>query len=605
MTTIHAKKQYSFIGKLRFKGSDDDRVTAFRMSSLLGPLPLPLTQGQPTAALKPNNYDFREASHVADVLQEMYEMRAQKLFTDVTLCVENRDFHCHRNVLAATSRYFLSMFSADLRERREDKITIQNVKAESMSLILEFAYTSRVTITEQNVQSLLEASDLFQIIPIRDACADFLERQLDTHNCLGIYFFADRHSCTDLCERAWHFALENFPQVCKHNEILLLQKDYLLKYLSCDELHIEREEAVFETMVRWISHNPTKREQFLPDLLEQLRINLLSSKFLLEVILQNTYVMKSDVFDKFMAATKKYRTLKSDLITPTKTSARLQSNVVIVGGVGIGNSKIADVTCYEPALQKWSTQTKLPKNSDSAYSVTSLGNDIYVTGLQGKVSMYSIKRNKWFESAPMNQPRHRHASTSLNGYVYVAGGYDGASRLTSVERFDPKNNKWEEVKPLLEAVSSPAIVTCCGKVYVLGGSVSNEATTDKVQCYDPRTDMWTYVVSMPHNLSCISAVVLKGLIYVVGCVSTIVHCYNPDSDSWRQIESMHHKRASCAATVCNGKLYVTGGESQPNSPIDSMECYDPTTDCWTILPSLPYPVKLQGCVTISKRTTSL
>ncbi|XP_077988753.1 kelch-like protein 24 [Glandiceps talaboti] len=575
------------------------------MSSLLGPLPLPVSPGQPTSALRPNNFDFHQPVHSSDVLEELYEMRSNNLFTDVTLHIENTDFECHRNILAATSSYFMSMFSTDLKEKRENVITIKNIKAQSMSLILQYAYTSRIQITEQNVQALLEAADLFQIIPIRDACADFLESQIDVHNCLGIYCFADRHSCTKLSDEAWQFALEYFPEVCKHNEILLLPKDDVLDYLSCDELHIEKEETVFETMIRWVSHDSMKREKYLSELLEQLRINLLSSTFLLEVILQNSYVVKSDVFDKFMKATKKYRTLKSDLITPQSQRARLQSTVVIVGGVGVANGKIADVNCYDPTNQMWSTLTKLPKHSDSAYSVTSLGNDIYVTGLQGKVSMYSIKRDKWFESAPMNQPRHRHASTSLDGYVYVVGGYDGSARLTSVERFDPKNNKWEEVKPLLDAVSSPAIVTCGGNVYVLGGSVSNEVATEKVQCYNPTTDTWKLVASMPHALSCISAVVLKGFIYVVGCLSTIVHCYNPDTDSWRQVECMNYKRASCAATVCNGKLYVTGGENQPNSPIDSMECYDPVSDSWTVLPKLLYPVKLQGSVTVSRKTTSL
>nr|XP_006812423.1 PREDICTED: kelch-like protein 24-like [Saccoglossus kowalevskii] len=573
------------------------------MNSLLGPLPL--MPGEPTTALKPNIYEFTEESHRVSAFRELQQMRERQLFTDVILRVDNVEFYCHRNVLAATSSYFMSMFSSDLKEKTENHITIQDIKSESMNLILGYAYTSKVVITEQNVQSLLEAANLFQIIPVRDACAEFLEKQLDMHNCLGIHHFADRYSCQELCEKAWHFSLENFPEVCGHSEIQLLQKDEILEYLSCDELHIEKEDSVFETMIRWVQYDPKNRLKHLPELLEQLRINLLSSRYLLEVILRNEYVTTSEVFDKFMAVTKKYRSKKTNLITPPRMRARLQSNIVIVGGVGIGNSKVMEVYSYEPAQQTWSLLTKLPKHSDSVYSVTSLGNDIYVTGLQGKVSMYSIKRNKWFESAPMNQPRHRHASTSLDGYVYVVGGYDGASRLSSTERFDPKNNNWEQVKSLLEAVSSPGIVTCDGKIYVLGGVTSNDIATDKVQCYDPKTDNWTLVAPMPHCLACISVEVLRGCIYVVGCVSKIVHCYNPETDSWRQVECMNSQRASCAATVCNGKLYVTGGESQPNSPVDTMECYDPVTNVWTVLPTLPYSVKLQGCVTVSKKTTSL
>lgn len=158
-----------------------------------------------------------------------------------------------------------------------------------------------------------------------------------------------------------------------------------------------------------------------------------------------------------------------------------------------------------------------------------------------------------------------------------------------------------QVSPLPEAVSSPAAAEHDGKLYVIGGALSNEQATDKVHCYNPDTNTWTRRASMPHALSGISAVVLHEYIYVVGCLSPIVYRYCPATDKWGQMESMGSTRALCSATVCCDKIYVTGGENQPNNPIDSAECYDPVTNRWTPCYSVPYPVKLHGCVTISKR----
>ena len=31
----------------------------------------------------------------------------------------------------------------------------------------------------------------------------------------------------------------------------------------------------------------------------------------------------------------------------------------------------------------------------------------------------------------------------LDGYVYAVGGWDGRSRLDSIERYDPNTNTWQ------------------------------------------------------------------------------------------------------------------------------------------------------------------
>ena len=46
----------------------------------------------------------------------------------------------------------------------------------------------------------------------------------------------------------------------------------------------------------------------------------------------------------------------------------------------------------------------------------------------------------------------------LDGYVYAVGGWEGSSRLDSVERYDPDTNVWTPVASLKMAVTSPAVV---------------------------------------------------------------------------------------------------------------------------------------------------
>ena len=51
----------------------------------------------------------------------------------------------------------------------------------------------------------------------------------------------------------------------------------------------------------------------------------------------------------------------------------------------------------------------------------------------------------------------------LDGYVYAVGGWEGSSRLDSVEKYDPETNVWTPVASLKMAVTSPAVVAHEGR----------------------------------------------------------------------------------------------------------------------------------------------
>ena len=87
-------------------------------------------------------------------------------------------------------------------------------------LLVDYAYTSEVLITRTNVQSLLSAANLLEVLPVRDACCRFMERNMDEANSLGIHCFAELHACTDLALKAKKFTLRYFPDVCQQEEFL-------------------------------------------------------------------------------------------------------------------------------------------------------------------------------------------------------------------------------------------------------------------------------------------------------------------------------------------------------------------------------------------------
>ena len=68
-------------------------------------------------AIFQNDFD---KPYCKEILQNLNSLRQESSLCDVTLVVEGREFRAHRNVLAASSPYFRTMFTSDVREKTEN-----------------------------------------------------------------------------------------------------------------------------------------------------------------------------------------------------------------------------------------------------------------------------------------------------------------------------------------------------------------------------------------------------------------------------------------------------------------------------------------------------
>ena len=158
-------------------------------------------------------------------------------------------------------------FLGELAESRQPEVIIRDIDETAMDLLIEFCYSSCIVVEESNVQTLLPAACLLQLVEIQDICCEFLKRQLDPTNCLGIRAFADTHSCRELLKIADKFTQNNFQDVMESEEFLLLPFDQLIDIISSDELNVRSEEQVFNAVMSWLKYNVSDRRQYLSKVL--------------------------------------------------------------------------------------------------------------------------------------------------------------------------------------------------------------------------------------------------------------------------------------------------------------------------------------------------
>lgn len=107
------------------------------------------------------------------------------------------------------------MFSTDLMESRQERVAINGVEPQMIGMLVSYAYTAEVVISKANVQALLAAANLLDVMAVREACCRFMERQMDEINCVGIHCFAEAHSCKELERRSMEYIQQHFSTVCK------------------------------------------------------------------------------------------------------------------------------------------------------------------------------------------------------------------------------------------------------------------------------------------------------------------------------------------------------------------------------------------------------
>ncbi|KPP73408.1 zinc finger and BTB domain-containing protein 7C-like [Scleropages formosus] len=114
-------------------------------------------------------------NHSSDVLCSLNEQRRDGLLCDVVLVVRDQEYRTHRSVLAACSQYFKKLFTAGTDCDRHSVYEIDFVAPESLTAILEFAYTSTLTITTSNVREILNAAQMLEIPCIIRVCLEIMD----------------------------------------------------------------------------------------------------------------------------------------------------------------------------------------------------------------------------------------------------------------------------------------------------------------------------------------------------------------------------------------------------------------------------------------------
>jgi len=294
---------------------------------------------------------------------------------------------------------------------------------------------------------------------------------------------------------------------------------------------------------------------------------------------------------------------------------------------------LATTALAQMPTSPWKKGAPFPEPDEELYGVAANGK-LYVIGgwgdgkARGVNYEYDPATDKWTKKQPMPRPAHHAALAAVNGKIYAFGGFVAPATtavplgaawepIDNAYEFNPATDSWKPLPPLPGKRGSAIAAEVGGKIYVIGGATTMEGAREPFftafgparvlatnDVYDPATNKWESRNPMSVARNHAFSGVVNGKIYVIGgrtgqgfilsaTNTNVVEEYDPVSNMWSiPKERMPTARSGGASGTDGRRIYVAGGEVTTTALVGAyraVEAYDPATNSWTSLPSMPMP----------------
>lgn len=512
-------------------------------------------------------------NYCSNLMKQMECFRKEGVLCDAVIVVDDRDLPVHKNVLSAISPFFKNIFSRLTTEPDDNRITLRNLTGQIMDDILHFSYTGEVCIHDGNVRQLVATANFLQLQSLKDMAIAYLEQKLSPASAVEILLLADKHNCGTLVQSAEKIISDNFVIVSKTDGFKKLTFEMMHQLVQSEDIRVMKEEEVFEAVMLWVKSDYGDRidkEKQLPDLLQEIRLPLMSPSFLAEVVEKEQLIRNNKLCYEIITEGKNYhlpnadRSLVDSKLTRPRKFMGVVWSVLCVGG--------------------W--QEDKPTKDVFAYLTSSF---------------------KWFPLTPLPKARYSHSVVSCDGFVYVLGGRDESTQLlSSVFRFDPSGNKWQAVASLPYQVAGLGVCVFGGQIYVVGG-LASVGSIDIVLRYSARNNVWQRVANLNCPRGATSIVCDEKFMYALGGMRksgsglnasweylNTVEVFQRESNTWTYGLEMLSKRAHASAVYMNQKIYLVGGQGELLGISKGMDVYNTITREWSSTPYLGIPRSMSG-----------
>ncbi|XP_078359893.1 kelch-like protein 23 [Oculina patagonica] len=489
------------------------------------------------------------------LLSKLLTFQGEGLFCDLTLTTgSGMVIPVHKNILAAVSCYFKGLVRSEMKEVYESNVDFAVIDEAIIEELLNFIYSGEISITFDNVRSLLQASDYLLIEHLKRRIIEFIRDSSVLSNFWHIYSLVRNFDCLhEIYQEMVNLVCNHFWSIALTNEFLEITDQDVRWFLSNDDI-VASEAQMLESLIRWYKHSPQDRKESFKRLLNLIHMGSIPDLYLKK--------LTADENVNELLSFSGYK-LKEDVSEEDVYKSAYFHNIVLFGLTHrLHYTHSYNLCFWLPFAGPWSLIARIPHNK----SMLAYGTPLIYTN------------SGLYVQVPWNNPKlafHRNPLTARHFFP------------------NPGVAPTSDIEPSVPMTFDCAAVTMGRYIYLIGGmSMQEVAEVKTVQRYDVEKQSWASVADMCEPRYELTAVNYKDkCIFVFGgtdgsahreCLKSVER-YDPQTDRWSYVKSMHQPRSSSFAFVHDEKIFVIGGERGEDVTPTDCEVYDPLTDDWQVI----------------------
>lgn len=145
--------------------------------------------------------------------KNFYDLYLEGKYTDVTLMCKGKEFKAHKVLLVSRSPVFKAMFEHDMKESSTNSVNLLDIEPDILEKFLEFMYTGNTNVNYEEVSSLLNVSEKYQVLDAKEMCLSILECNISNTKAVEILLIADKFNLSHLKSTVLKFINENAVEI--------------------------------------------------------------------------------------------------------------------------------------------------------------------------------------------------------------------------------------------------------------------------------------------------------------------------------------------------------------------------------------------------------
>ncbi|XP_069496419.1 kelch-like protein 34 [Ambystoma mexicanum] len=566
-------------------------------------------------------------SHGSTVLSQYQSLRTEGLLCDVLLKVNGHEYPAHKSLLACTSDYFRAMFKDYTREYRAAVIHLKVVTPTGLQHILDFIYTSWLSLSMETLEDTLEAASYLQVPEALALCSRYIVNRLDLENCCFSANVASKFYRLDALSAAENFIITNLWRLLEFDleatELLELNFRSLLAVVKSDRVPKINEQCLLRLVLKWLKYDKS-RFVHIRELLEPIRFGLVPVEYLRKFYSNSAVPLSATTKSQIIKAIDYHTMVFKQPVMQDKYSTLRNPKlwIMLVGGETSNERLVGELLGFDVYNHKWRNVTKLPVHTTS-HCICVVGNFLYVVGGESteqalkdnkntatlpsnKVYRYDPRFDRWVQTTGMLEPRSQFSCCTINNRIYAIAGKGPAESLhASVEVYDIDRDRWMKTKDLTFPVHGHACTVHQKTIYISGGKRAGQVNTSKdMYSFSVSQVQWNKQASMAiarfgHQMATVNDSIFTFLgMYEPFCD---IEKYDPLQNQWTRLKPLIYDRFCYGLVVVEDTVLLIGGKKWQDSrevPTQNVVGYDTENDCWEEICPLPLPLFGTQCAVL-------